>query len=391
MDLAALLPIHPLQLLLMKNKPLKLPDKKILTAGPSMTSRELAYVRDAVENGWNDNWSGYLKRFTESFCAYTGCQYALPVASGTAAIHLGLMAMGVGPGDEVIVPDLCWIAAASPVTHLGANPVFADVESDTWCLDPTSVEKKITRRTKAIVPVHLYGHPANMRALRKIANKHKLFILEDSAASLGSEYHGQKTGSLGDIGIFSFQGAKIATTGEGGMLLTSDKNLYDKAFKMNAHGRSSKDGFWIEETGWKYNMSNLQAALGLAQLERIEELVAAKRKINSWYREFLGEIPGVSLNAEKPGIRNNFWMTSIVLNEKFSLSRDEVRRKMLEYNVDTRNFFHPCTAFPMYKQKAKNPVSWHLAYNGINLPSGVKLKKGQVEYICAVIRKLLLS
>ncbi len=362
-------------------------EKMILTAGPSISEKEVEYVLDAVKNGWNQSWNKYIKEFEKRFAEYTGVKYAMATSSATGALHLSLLALGVKPGDEVILPDLCWVASASAVCYCGAKPVFADISRDTWCLDPVSMEKCITERTKAVIPVHSYGYPCDMNSINKIAKEHGLFVLEDAAPSVGSTYMGKKTGSLGDIAAFSFQGAKILVTGEGGMVVTDNENLYERALFLNGHGRDPNRQFWIKEVGYKYLMSNLQAALGLAQLERVDGFVEKKRRIFSWYHSRLSDIQGLRLVAERDGIKTNHWMTSVVL-EGFPGKRSELMIKLKEKGIDTRPFFYPNSGFQFF-EKADNPVSYFVAENGINLPSGVNLTEEEVDYIAGNIRNIL--
>lgn len=362
--------------------------KLILTAGPSITKKEISYVTDAVTNGWNEQWNKYIVRLEESFAKYIGVKYAITTSSCTGAMHLSLKSMGITTGDEVIVPEISWIATASVVTYVGARPIFVDVEYDTWCMDPKSLKAAITSRTKAIMPVHLYGHPANMDEIIKIADENNLLILEDAAPSLGAEFKGKKTGSFGNAAAFSFQGAKIATTGEGGIFLTDDEDLYKRVSKLGDHGRSLTKSLWNDEIGHKYKMSNLQAALGLAQLERIEELVNKKRQIFNWYKKRLGHVDGIFLNAERPSCKNIFWMTTLILEKNFGITRDEFIKKLKEWNVDSRPFFYPMSHMPMF-EKQNNKNADKLSKSGINLPSGHDLAENDVDYICEIIKMIL--
>ncbi|MDC1057629.1 DegT/DnrJ/EryC1/StrS family aminotransferase [Nitrosopumilus sp.] len=359
----------------------------ILTAGPSITEKEISYVNDAVSHGWNDQWNKYIIKFEETFAKYIGIKHAIATSSCTGAMHLALQRMGIGPGDEVIIPDITWVATASVVTYVGAKPIFVDIEPDTWCIDPISIKKSITPKTKAIMPVHLYGHPANMNEIQDISKENDLLILEDAAPSLGAEYNGNKTGSFGHASAFSFQGAKIATSGEGGIFLTNDSVLYENVSKLGDHGRSLTKALWNDEIGYKYKMSNIQAALGLAQLERIDELVDKKRKIFQWYSERLGSISGIQLNVEKTNCKNIYWMTTIVLDKSFNISRDDFIQKLKEWNIDSRPAFYPLSHMPMF-ETVHNPNAEHLSQNGINLPSGHNLTEDDVDYICNVIKNL---
>lgn len=366
------------------------PKKLILTAGPSITQKEINYVLDAAKNGWNFHFNDYVEKFEQSFAKYLGVKHAMTTSSGTGALHLSLLAMGIGEGDEVILPEISAVASANVVTYVRAKPIFVDVEKDTWCIDPESFRKAITKKTKAVMPVHLYGHPANMGEINKIAKENGLFVLEDACPSLGATFEGKKTGSLGDIAAFSFQGAKIAVTGEGGMLVTNNSKLFEKAARIADLGRDRKKGsFWHTLIGYKYKMSNLQAALGFGQLERIESLIKKKRRIFEWYYKRLSSIEGLSMNIEKPWARNVYWMSSIVINRKLSITRDKLMEKLKSKMIDTRPFFFPFSILPMYKTNANNPVAYHVGLRGINLPSGVNLKEEEVDYISAQIIDIL--
>ncbi len=361
----------------------------ILTAGPSISGREVSYALDAARFGWNRNWSGYLKRFETAFADYLGVKYALSTSSCTGALHLALAALGIGPGDEVIVPEITWVATANVVVYVGATPIFADIEPDSWCLDPASFEAAITERTKAVIPVHLYGHPARMDHIMKIARKHRLYVIEDAAPSVGAECLGQKTGTFGDLAAFSFQGAKVVVTGEGGMLVTNNDELYKKAYTMWDQGRVPGT-FWISSNGLKYKMSNIQAAIGLAQFERLDELVEAKRRIFSWYAEGLKDVPQVSLNNETSWARSIYWMTSILLNENAGITRDALCEALKERNIDTRPVFPPISQYPIWlKSQQPQPVAERVGNRALNLPSGVCLKRQQVDYICKCIEEII--
>ena len=365
------------------------PTSMILTAGPSISDREVEYVTDAVKNGWNERWSEYLTRFERTFADYIGVRYAMATSSATGALHLGLLALGVGPDDEVIVPAQTWVASASAVTYCGATPVFVDVEHDSWCLDPALLEAAISPRTKAIMPVHLYGNPSDMDPIRAIARRHGICIIEDAAPSVGALYGGVHTGALGDVAAFSFQGAKILSTGEGGMLVTDDEAIFERARKLNEHGRAGS-GFLIDEVGFKYKMTNLQAALGLAQLERIEDLVAKKREIFGWYRDRLSDIEGLRLNEERDGDRCIYWMSSLVLDAPFATGRDGLIAGLRERLVDSRPFFPSVPRMPVFLDDTKRmPVAEHLADHAINLPSGHNLTEEQVDYVATQIREVL--
>ena len=361
--------------------------KIILTAGPSISARETSYALDATRNGWNARWSEYIDEFESAFAKYLGTKHAISTSSCTGALHISLAALGIGVGDEVIVPDVTWVATAAAAVYVGATPVFADIEPDSWCLDPVSFEKAITDRTKAVIPVHLYGHPARMDKIMEIARKHGLYVLEDAAPAIGAEFMGQKVGTFGDFAAFSFQGAKLLVTGEGGMIVTNDSELYAKAHALWDQGR--KPGtFWINQVGLKYKMSNVQAAIGLGQLERVDELIEAKRRIFAWYQEGLKDVPDLSLNVECPWARSIYWMPSILINENLGISRDGMREKLRERGIDTRPLFPQISQYPMWIAR-DNPVARRVGAQGINLPSGVCLKRQQIAYICQSIKDIL--
>jgi len=362
----------------------------ILTAGPSISERECYYAMDAVRYGWNQKWSEYLNRFEKSFADYVDRNHALATSCCTGALHIALAALKIGAGDEVIVPDITWVATANAVLYVGATPIFVDVEKDSWCLDPNSFESCITTKTKAVIPVHLYGHPCNMDPIMEIAQRHGLYVVEDAAPSIGAEYKGKRTGSFGHFAAFSFQGAKLAVTGEGGMLVTSDRDLYEKARQIWDQGR--KPGtFWIEKNGLKYKMSNIQAAIGLGQIERNNSMVEAKRRIFSWYEENLKDVLCVSLNKEMPWARSIYWMTSLRLHEDAPLTRDALIASLKEQNIDSRPVFPAISQYLIWPVKQKpQPVAKLIGDHAINLPSGVCLSRREVEYICACIRKALI-
>jgi perosamine synthetase len=362
----------------------------ILTAGPSVGEREAYYAWDAARNGWNTRWSGYLTRFEKAFSAYVGAEHCLATSCCTGALHIAMAALEIGPGDEVIVPDITWVATANAVRYVGATPVFADVEEDSWCLDPASFEKKITDRTRAVIPVHLYGHPARMDKILEIARRRGLYVVEDAAPSIGAEWMGRRTGGFGDFACFSFQGAKLLVTGEGGALLTSNPELYQKALKIWDQGRNPAKTFWIDAEGLKYKMSNVQAALGLAQIERCEEQVEMKRRVFEWYREELEGCPGVKLMPEVGGARSIYWMSNCRLLPSAGLDREDFRARLKERKIDTRPVFPAISQYPIWeKVQAPEPMAWEVGRTGINLPSGVCLTREQVRYVSRTMRAIL--
>ena len=362
--------------------------KMILTAGPSITQREKIYVNEALLNGWNSKWGSYLTAFEKEFAKYIGVKYAISTSSCTGAMHIALMALGIGKGDEVIVPDITWVSTANAVKLVGAIPVFADVNLSTWTIDGDSIESLITNKTKAIMPVHLYGHPCEMDEIMDLSEKYNLKIVEDAAPSIGAEYKTKKTGSFGDFSAFSFQGAKLLVTGEGGMLCTNDEALYKKAYKIWDQGRIP-GSFWIEELGVKYKMSNIQAALGLAQLERNDLMVEAKRNINNLYFNKLGNHSKIKFFIESDNARSIHWMTNIRLVNT-NLTREYFCKNLKEKLIDTRPVFPSISQYPYWPKKQNpQPNSKLIAETGINLPSGVCLSKEQIDYVCDNIIEIL--
>lgn len=362
----------------------------ILTAGPSISNKESYYAYDAASTGWNSKWSQYIKQFESEFASYVGAKYALSTSSCTGALHLSLLALGVGPGDEVIVPDITWVATANAVTYAGATPIFCDIEMDTWCIDPAKIERLITPKTKAIMPVHLYGFPAKMNQVVEIAKKHNLFIVEDAAPAIGATIGDKKVGTFGNFGCFSFQGAKLTVTGEGGMLVTDDKDLYEKVQLIWDQGRDPHKTFWINQQGWKYKMSNVQAAIGLGQLQRVEDLILAKRRIFKWYHERLSDMKSLAFESAAPGTESIYWMTSIRLVDGGVKERDQLRMNLKEKNVDTRPVFPSISQYPIWKKPSDPmPTAKLIGDTAINLPTGVCLSEAEIDYVCKQIRHFM--
>jgi perosamine synthetase len=371
--------------------------QSIPVSGPSITQKEIDYVTDAVTNAWYSNANIYHDKFERAFADYIGVKYAVALPSCTSAIHLSLLALGITEGDEVIVPDITWIASAAPINYVGATPVFADIDPQSWCISAESLESYITPKTKAIIPVNLYGGMPNMNVLLEIAKKYNLAVIEDAAESIGSEYHGHKAGSFGDTGVFSFHGSKTMTTGEGGMLVTDRDDLYQRVLFLRDHGRKPGDKlFYNTEVGYKYKMSSMQAALGLAQLERIEELIDRKRQIFSWYQSELNGVRGLTLNYEPNSTKNTYWMVTVIMDPMIGIDNHQLMDALKEEHIDSRPFFHPLSSLPAYKSshsaklaRDRNHHSYHIAKYGINLPSGMNLTQEKVAYVCEKIAKIL--
>lgn len=368
--------------------------KKIHFAKPSITELEIDYVNDAIRNGWADDCYEYLKKYQDELKKYFNVPYAWPTSSCHGALHIILMAIGVKPGDEVIVPDLTWIGSVSPVSWLGADPIFVDVNRKSLCLDPVKAENAISKKTKAIVVVHPYGNVAEMNHFIELGKKYNLPIIEDAAEAIGSEFLGKKTGSIGDFGVISTHGTKMLTTGEGGAILTNRSDYVEKISTIEAQGRMPDKHiqFWVDELGLKYKMSNIQAALGLAQFSRSSEILEKRRLIFSWYQDQFSEIDDISLNPEPEGTLNSYWQPTIILGKSFKISLEERNKIIDEYNkneIPLRPVFYPVSKFPMYKSKPENIVSWDIYYRGFNLPSYFELEEEDVFYVCKKLKETL--
>ena len=364
---------------------------RIAYTKPSIGDLEVAYVVDAARNGWGDRCYEYISRFEEAFKSHLGVEYAIATSSCTGALQLGLAALGVGSGDEVIMADTNWIATAAPVIHLGAKPVFVDILPDTWCIDPVQAEAAISQRTKAIIAVHLYGNLCDMERLLAIGEKHNVPVIEDAAEALGSVYHGRRAGSLGRFGSFSFHGTKTLTTGEGGILVTNDSVLYEAALTLSNHGRARTQTkqFWPEAVGFKFKMSNTQAAIGLAQLERVNELVGRKREILRYYRAMLEQLPGVVMNPEPPGTVNGAWMPTVVFDTSTGVTREKLLPRFAAENADARVFFYPLSSLPMFEDRPQNWNAWDIPSRAINLPSYHDITSDDLDRVIRVVRSAL--
>jgi len=362
--------------------------KFIPISQPSIGEKEIDYVTDAVKSGWVSSLGKYIDMFEEKFARFCDTKYAIATSNGTTALHLTLVSLGIMEDDEVIIPDFTFVATASAVKYINAKVVTVDIEEDTLCISPESIEKAITSKTKAIIPVHLYGHPANMDEINKIAEKYNLFVVEDVAEAHGAEVNGKKVGGLGDAGIFSFYGNKIITSGEGGMITTNSKELYEKLKYLRDHAMSKDKRYWHTEVGFNYRMTNLQAALGVAQFERIDELLAKKKEIFEWYYEELKDIKNIKLNFQKDGYKNVYWMICLEIIGYDEKKRDSLMKMLKENGIDSRPFFYPVSDMPMY-EKANTPITHKVYQRGINLPSFFDITKEQVEYICKNLKELI--
>jgi perosamine synthetase len=355
---------------------------------PELGPREEEYVLDAVRSGWISSLGKYVTRFEEAFAAYSGVKYGISASNGTTALHLAVHALGIGSGDEVIVPDLTFVASANAVRYTGARPVFIDVDPVTWTVDVDALPKLVTPATKAIMPVHLYGHMADMAAIRDIADSHGLWVIEDAAEAHGAAIEGQRAGSWGTIAAFSFYANKIITTGEGGMLTTDDAQLAARCRMLRDHAMPPERRYWHDEIGFNYRLTNLQAAVGVAQMESIDAKIARKRAIAGLYTAHLAGIPHITLPVERPGTTNVYWMYSILIGDGFPLTRDDLIVALRRAGIDSRPFFHPLDTLPPYRSDNPCPVAQRLSRQGINLPSSPRLRDEQIELICATLRRL---
>ena len=364
---------------------------RIYYTKPSITALEVRYATDAAANGWGEHCYDYIDRFETAFKVHLGVKYAIATSSCTGAIHMGLAALGIGRGDEVVMADTNWIATASPIVHLGAKPVFVDILADSWCLDPDQVERAITPRTKAIIAVHLYGNLCDMDRLLSIGARNGIPVIEDAAEAIGSAYGGRRAGSFGTFGTFSFHGTKTVTTGEGGMFVTDDPDLYEQVLTLSNHGRARGQTrqFWPEKIGFKYKMSNVQAAIGCAQMERIDELISRKREIMAYYRDRLATAPGVSINPEPEGITNGAWMPTAVFARDTGVTRDRLLKSFRDERIDARVFFCPLSSLPMFEKSRENPVARDLPNRAINLPSYHDLTGDDLDRVIGVIQSEL--
>jgi perosamine synthetase len=365
-------------------------------AAPVIGEREIEYVTAAVQSTWVSSIGEYIDRFEQAFAEYCGVRHAIAVSSGTGGLHLAVHGLGIGRGDEVIMPDLTFAATAHTVLQTGAEPVLVDVEADTFCMNAAAVERAISPRTRAILPVHLYGHPADMDALQRIADAHDLLLIEDAAEAHGATYGGKRVGSLGAAGVFSFYGNKIITTGEGGAVTTDDSDLARRLRFLKDHGMSPERRYYHSELAFNYRMTNLQAALGVAQLERIEDFIERKRGIAGWYREALSDTDAVMIPGERSPCRHVYWMTCAILADSVEAPLDAVCERLKKRGIDTRPFFVPMSQLPHLSHLravgARGdgcPVAAHAARRGFNLPSGTGLTREEVQRAAAALRESL--
>jgi len=352
---------------------------------PYLTGNEKQYVLECLESSWISSKGKYIGEFENKFSEYLGVPYSASVSNGTVALHVALLALGISKGDEVIVPTFTYIASVNSITYTGATPVFVDSDPISWQMSIEETKNKISPRTKAILAVHLYGHPCDIQALRDLATKEEFFLIEDTAEALGSEFNGRKVGTFGDISTFSFFGNKTITTGEGGMVVTNDKALYEKCVHIKGQGLAKNAEYWHDIIGYNYRMTNICAAIGLAQLERVHDIIKIKRQIAGWYREELNGLPVIFHDEMDGRFFSTYWMISILVKD--SLIREKLRKHLIENGIETRPAFHPVHTMPMYtKPGYQFPVAEDLGARGINLPSYPGLTKEDVKFIPNTIR-----
>jgi perosamine synthetase len=363
---------------------------------PLLGEKELEYVVDCIKTNWISSKGKYVEEFEDKFAKYCSCEYGITTTSGTTALHLALASLKIKKGDEVIIPTSTMIATAFAVIYCDATPVLVDAEPETWNMDVEKIEEKITDRTKAIMPVHIYGHPCDMDPIMKLAREYDLYVVEDAAEAHGAEYKGKKAGSIGDIGCFSFYANKIITTGEGGMVVTNDEEIAERAKSLrNLCFPKEKRIYLHSEVGYNYRMTNIQAAIGLAQFERIDKLAEMRRRNAHLYNEYLKDMEGIRLPVEKEWAKNVYWMYSILIEDEFGMSRDELMDSLMEQGIETRTFFvpmHEQSVFQnmgLFKFKGESyPVAEELARKGMYLPSSSGLKEGEIKFICNGIKKI---
>ena len=350
---------------------------------PFLNGNEKKYVNECLDTSWISSKGKFVSEFESQFAKYIGSNYAVSVCNGTVAIHLALLALGIGPGDEVIVPSLTYIASVNAITYTGAVPVFVDSLQDTWQMNPEDILKKITTKTRAIMVVHLYGHPCEMDEICSIAKKYDIYIIEDCAEAIGSKYNGQMVGSFGDIAAFSFFGNKTITTGEGGMVVTNDQTLHDRASHFKGQGLAKYREYWHDVIGYNYRMTNICAAIGLAQLEQVDKFLDMKKRVAELYKKYITN-PDISFHEQHNNVEHSYWMVSILV--KKVEDRDRLRRLLAENGVETRPLFYPVHTMPMYSSKfQKLPVSEMLGWRGMNLPSFPELSETSIQYIAGLI------
>jgi perosamine synthetase len=363
----------------------------ISVAEPLLDGNELEYVTQAMKSGWISSRGEFIERFERAFADFCGVRHAVATNNGTTALHLALAALGLGPGDEVLVPSLTYIATANCVAYCGASPVLADSEPRTMNLDPADLERRITDKTRAVIPVHLYGHPADMDAIHEVADRHGLLVVEDAAEALGARYKGARVGGLSDAAIFSFFGNKIITTGEGGMVTTNDDTLAERLRLLRSQGMDPKRRYWFPVVGFNYRMTNLQAAIGLAQLERVDHHLAQRRRVAAGYQQRLAGLSGrLTLPVSENWAEHVWWMYTVLTPPQ--VDRDRLMAAMAEEGIETRPVFHPMHHLPPYAHLAAQgpyPQAENLGRRGLNLPTHAGLTDADLDRVVAALERAL--
>jgi perosamine synthetase len=359
---------------------------------PLLGGKELEYVQECITTNWISSKGKYVNAFEKQFAAYCGVPHGIATTSGTTALHLALASLGVGPGDEVIIPAFTMMATAFAVAYCGARPVLVDAEPDTWNMDPEQIREKITDRTRVILPVHIYGHPCDMDPILELAERHHLSVVEDAAEAHGALYRGRKAGGIGHAGCFSFYANKIITCGEGGMMVTADDQLAEKARGLKDLAFDPDHRFLHTDIGFNYRMTNIQAAIGLAQLERISEMVERRRSHARHYSRMLRDIPGIQLPVEKLWARNVYWMYGILVQDEFCMDRDALMDFLTDKGIETRTFFVSMHEQPVFRRMnlfpgERYPVAEAIGRQGLYLPSGSGLSDGEIRFVVEAIRE----
>ncbi|BAL22592.1 DegT/DnrJ/EryC1/StrS aminotransferase family protein [Azoarcus sp. KH32C] len=364
--------------------------KRISVAEPKFGGKEREYVLDCMDSTWISSAGKYITAFEETFARFCGVRHAIATNNGTTALHLALVALGLKPGDEVLIPTVTYIATANAVRYCGAEPVLLDVCPDTMNIDPAELERRLTPKTKGIIPVHLYGHPAEMEPIMAFARRHNLFVLEDAAEAHGAEYQGKKVGTFGDCATFSFFGNKIVTTGEGGMVTTNDDDLAAHLRLLRGQGMDPKRRYWFPEVGYNYRMTNIQAAIGLAQMENIDQALAERQRLAGWYNEALAPLAtDIVLPATAPWAHHVFWMYTVFLRTGGEERRNAIMRALDEQGIETRPVFYPMHVLPPYQQPSSFPVADLWSHRGINLPTHQLLSRDDVQRIAEALKVAL--
>ncbi len=362
-------------------------------AEPSLGEEEFNNVAEAIRSGWISSQGKFILEFEQKFARYCGVRHGVATSNGTVALHLALKALGIGEGDEVLVPTLTFIATANTVTYCNARPVLVDSDPKCWCIDPSRIEERISSRTKAIIPVHLYGHPCDMDAIGDIARRHGLNVIEDAAEAHGALYRDRRVGSFGQVNCFSFFGNKIISTGEGGMCLTDDEDLARRMKILRDHGMNPNKRYWYDVVGFNYRMTNLQAAVGTAQVDKLDRLVGRRRQMAQWYNDAMSPLAQrglITRPPEMPWAKSAYWMYSILLEDGFGISRDEMINALKDKGIETRPLFYPLHLMPPYQghDAMAFPVAEELSRKGLNLPSGPGVDEGEVARIVSAIASL---